>query len=112
MTTDDFATLQIKLKRARATSGYLVVKDYPNLIKETFYLALSYNANLMFFAPFTNDDFKNDEMVFNIQHRQTVERDMRFQVDILFPYPKMNLKGEIAVNVTAPRPVLFHFNLE
>lgn len=46
----------------------------------------------MYFATFTNDDFKNNELVFKIQHRQSVEREMKFSVDVMFPYPKMNLK--------------------
>lgn len=74
MTVDDYATLQVKIKRARSTSGFLGIVNFPNLIKETFYLALSYNGNLMYFADFTQDDFVKDELVFNIQHRQTVER--------------------------------------
>ena len=47
-----------------------------------------------------------DEVVLQFQHRQSVEKQMKFKVEVMsMNYPNMDLKGEINVDVLAPTPV-------
>jgi hypothetical protein len=51
MTINDFATIEVKIKRKKPTLGFVVAKDFPFLVRESFILIISYNQNMIYFSP-------------------------------------------------------------
>lgn len=108
MTFEDFATFEIKVTRKRQTPGYILCKGYPFLDEETFALMVSYNSNMMLCLPLVFPPGKN-EVVLKLPHRQAVERQMKFNVNVVsLNYPGMDIEGSINVDVLAPTKVHSH----
>ena len=107
MTFEDFATFEIKVKKTRETPGYVLCKDHPYLVPENFLVMVSYMSNLMFLAKLEFPNGK-DEVVIQYQHRQAVEKQMKFSVNLIsLNYPNMDINGELNLDVLAPTAVNF-----
>ena len=62
----------------------------------------------MFLAKLDFADGK-DEVIIKYQHRQSVERQMKFSVNLVsLNYPNMDINGEINLDVLAPTAVTIY----
>ena len=106
MTFDDFAMFEIIITKERDTPGYVVCRDFPYLVQETFIVIVSYNSNMLFFGTIEFQEGKK-EVTVKFQHRQAVEKQMKFTVNLIsLNYPNMDLEGYINVDVLAPIVVI------
>ena len=82
VTTEDYVTFEIKVKKNNNSPGYVATKTHHHLDKEYFFILFSYAANIVHLEGFSFEEGKS-EYKCKFPSKFIEPKDMEFQVRVL-----------------------------